>query len=176
MAFDLRPTEDVLPWPGNANMAFDLRPTEDVLPWPGNANMAFDLRPTEDVLPWPGGANIAFDLVPDLQCLLLLNLQTKYPKNMNNFSTYLNRPDGYCEYGIRITNEEEYPGPGNAEYGIRLYERRKTYFRWVEGVVVPNSKSGATSAKWSLAPEMSWHQNSVGVVWHQNSGAIAFFF
>ncbi|GJS84819.1 hypothetical protein Tco_0751360 [Tanacetum coccineum] len=37
----------------DANMAFDLRPTEDVLPWPGNANMAFDLRPTEDVLPWP---------------------------------------------------------------------------------------------------------------------------
>ncbi|GKB34764.1 hypothetical protein Tco_0879706, partial [Tanacetum coccineum] len=37
-------------------MAFDLRPTEDVLLWPGNANMAFvafDLRPTEDVLPWP---------------------------------------------------------------------------------------------------------------------------
>ncbi|GKD99030.1 hypothetical protein Tco_1382927 [Tanacetum coccineum] len=52
-------------------MAFDLRPTEDVLPWPGNANMAFDLRPTEDVLPWPGNANMAFDLVPDLQCLLL---------------------------------------------------------------------------------------------------------
>ncbi|GJY73156.1 hypothetical protein Tco_0477587 [Tanacetum coccineum] len=70
MAFDLRPTEDVLPWPGNANMAFDLRPTEDVLPWPGNANMAFDLRPTEDVLPWPGNANMAFDLVPNLQCLL----------------------------------------------------------------------------------------------------------
>ncbi|GJS69060.1 hypothetical protein Tco_0701901 [Tanacetum coccineum] len=35
-------------------MAFDLRPTEDVLPWPGNANMALDLRPTEDILPWPG--------------------------------------------------------------------------------------------------------------------------
>nr|GEW83773.1 RNA-directed DNA polymerase, eukaryota [Tanacetum cinerariifolium] len=34
--------EDVLPWPGNANMAFDLRPTRDVLRWPGNANMAFD--------------------------------------------------------------------------------------------------------------------------------------
>ncbi|GJU63668.1 hypothetical protein Tco_1245503 [Tanacetum coccineum] len=50
MAFDLRPTEDVLPWPGNANMAFDLRPTEDVLPSPGNANMAFDLWPTEDVI------------------------------------------------------------------------------------------------------------------------------
>ncbi|GJR97508.1 ribonuclease H-like domain-containing protein [Tanacetum coccineum] len=46
--------EDVLPWPGNANMAFDLRRTEDVLLWPGNANMAFDLRPAEDVLPWPG--------------------------------------------------------------------------------------------------------------------------
>ncbi|GKB04305.1 signal recognition particle 54 kDa protein 2 [Tanacetum coccineum] len=64
MAFDLRPTKDVLLWPGNANMAFDLRPTEDVLPWPGNANMAFDLRPTEDVLPWPGNANMAFDLRP----------------------------------------------------------------------------------------------------------------
>ncbi|GKC45845.1 hypothetical protein Tco_1063567 [Tanacetum coccineum] len=64
MAFDLRPTEDVLPWPGNPNMAFDLRSTEDVLPWPGNANMAFDLRPTEDVLPWPGNANMAFDLRP----------------------------------------------------------------------------------------------------------------
>ncbi|GJS27603.1 hypothetical protein Tco_0488223 [Tanacetum coccineum] len=64
MAFDLRPTEDVLSWPGNANMAFDLRPTEDVLSWPGNANMAFDLRPTEDVLPWPGNANMAFDLRP----------------------------------------------------------------------------------------------------------------
>ncbi|GKB50744.1 hypothetical protein Tco_0901497 [Tanacetum coccineum] len=31
-------------------------------------------------------------------------------------------------------------------------------------LLVPNSKSGATSAKWSLAPEMPWHQNSVGVV------------
>ncbi|GKB74254.1 hypothetical protein Tco_0935666 [Tanacetum coccineum] len=39
-------------------------------------------------------------------------------------------------------------------------------------LLVPNSKSGATSAKWSLAPEMPWHQNSVGVVWHQNSGAM----
>ncbi|GJW10632.1 hypothetical protein Tco_1576459 [Tanacetum coccineum] len=29
---------------GNANMAFDLRPTKDVLQWPGNANMAFALR------------------------------------------------------------------------------------------------------------------------------------
>ncbi|GKB00159.1 hypothetical protein Tco_0828152 [Tanacetum coccineum] len=28
------------------------------------------------------------------------------------------------------------------------------------GAVVPNSKSGVTSAKWSLAPEMLWHQNS----------------
>ncbi|GJS64059.1 ribonuclease H-like domain-containing protein [Tanacetum coccineum] len=43
-------------------------------------------------------------------------------------------------------------------------------------LLVPNFKSGATSAKWSLAPEMPWHRNSVGVVWHQNSGAIAFFF
>nr|GEX54219.1 hypothetical protein [Tanacetum cinerariifolium] len=74
MAFDLRPTEDVLPWPGNANMAFDLRPTEDVLPWPGNANMAFDLRPTGDVLSWPSNANMAFDLVPDLKCLLQMNI------------------------------------------------------------------------------------------------------
>ncbi|GKE27362.1 hypothetical protein Tco_1442746 [Tanacetum coccineum] len=64
MAFDLRATEDVLPWPGNVNMAFDLRPTEDVLPWPGNANMAFELRPTEDVLPLPGNENMAFDLRP----------------------------------------------------------------------------------------------------------------
>ncbi|GKG56376.1 hypothetical protein Tco_0577451, partial [Tanacetum coccineum] len=31
-------------------------------------------------------------------------------------------------------------------------------------LLMPNSKSGATSAKWSLAPEMPWHQNSVGVV------------
>ncbi|GJU21343.1 hypothetical protein Tco_1154685 [Tanacetum coccineum] len=46
MASDLRPTEDVLLWPGNANMAFDLRPKEDVLPWPDNVNMTFDLRPT----------------------------------------------------------------------------------------------------------------------------------
>ncbi|GKB96186.1 hypothetical protein Tco_0982323 [Tanacetum coccineum] len=61
MAFDLRPTEDVLPWPGNANIAFDLRLTEDVLSWLGNANMVFDLRPTKDVLPWPGYANMAFD-------------------------------------------------------------------------------------------------------------------
>nr|GEX03373.1 hypothetical protein [Tanacetum cinerariifolium] len=64
MAFDLRPTEDVLSWPDNANMAFDLRLTEGVLPWPGNANMAFDLWPTGDVLPWPGNANMAFDLRP----------------------------------------------------------------------------------------------------------------
>nr|GEW46506.1 hypothetical protein [Tanacetum cinerariifolium]GEY00002.1 hypothetical protein [Tanacetum cinerariifolium] len=72
MAFDLQPTGDVLPWPDNANMAFDLRPTEDVLSWPGNANMAFDLRPTRDVLPWPGNANMAFDLLLDLKCLLLI--------------------------------------------------------------------------------------------------------
>ncbi|GJT50347.1 hypothetical protein Tco_0976504 [Tanacetum coccineum] len=64
MAFDLRPTEGVLLWPGNANIAFDLRPTKDVLPWPDNANIAFDLRPTEDVLPWPGNANMAFALRP----------------------------------------------------------------------------------------------------------------
>ncbi|GJX17148.1 zinc finger, CCHC-type containing protein [Tanacetum coccineum] len=83
MAFDLRPTEDVLPWPGNANMAFDLRPTEDVLPWPGNANMAFDLRPTEDVLPWPGNANMAFDLVPDLQCLLRTFYIRRYLRDMH---------------------------------------------------------------------------------------------
>nr|GFC79016.1 hypothetical protein [Tanacetum cinerariifolium] len=31
-------------------MAFNLPPMEDVLPWPGNANMVFDLRLTEDVL------------------------------------------------------------------------------------------------------------------------------
>ncbi|GKB16782.1 hypothetical protein Tco_0850705 [Tanacetum coccineum] len=42
-------------------------------------------------------------------------------------------------------------------------------------LLVPNSKSGATSAKWSLAPEMPWHQNKVRVVWHQNSDAISFF-
>ncbi|GJS85830.1 zinc finger, CCHC-type containing protein [Tanacetum coccineum] len=83
MAFDLRPTEDVLPWPGNANMAFDLRPTEDVLPWPGNANMAFDLRPTEDVLLWPGNANMAFDLVPDLQCLLRTFYIQRYLRDMH---------------------------------------------------------------------------------------------
>ncbi|GKC81727.1 hypothetical protein Tco_1137444 [Tanacetum coccineum] len=55
MAFDLRPTKDVLLWPGNANMAFDLRLTENVLPWPSNANIAFDLRPTtsgRDTDPW----------------------------------------------------------------------------------------------------------------------------
>ncbi|GKB51628.1 hypothetical protein Tco_0902381 [Tanacetum coccineum] len=62
MAFDLRLTKDVLPWPGNANMAFDLRATEDVLLWQGNANMAFDLRPTEDVLPWSGNANKEKDI------------------------------------------------------------------------------------------------------------------
>ncbi|GJW01848.1 hypothetical protein Tco_1557099 [Tanacetum coccineum] len=83
MAFDLRPTKDVLPWPGNANMAFDLRPTEDVLPWPGNANMAFDLRPTEDVLSWPGNANMAFDLVPDLQCLLRTFYIRRYLRDMH---------------------------------------------------------------------------------------------
>ncbi|GJW47574.1 hypothetical protein Tco_0079220 [Tanacetum coccineum] len=38
----------------DANMAFDLRPTEDVLPWPDNANMAFDLRSTKYVLSWLG--------------------------------------------------------------------------------------------------------------------------
>nr|GEV80485.1 callose synthase 7-like [Tanacetum cinerariifolium] len=32
---------------GSTNMAFELRPTEDVLLWPGSANMAFDLRPTK---------------------------------------------------------------------------------------------------------------------------------
>ncbi|GKA96939.1 hypothetical protein Tco_0824833 [Tanacetum coccineum] len=70
MSFDLRPTEDVLPWPGNANMAFDLWPAEDVLPWPGNANMAFDLWPMEDVLLSPGNANMAFDLWPTEDVLL----------------------------------------------------------------------------------------------------------
>ncbi|GKE51862.1 hypothetical protein Tco_1487018, partial [Tanacetum coccineum] len=29
-------------------------------------------------------------------------------------------------------------------------------------LLVPNSKSGATSAKWSLAPEMPWHQKCHG--------------
>nr|GFB28021.1 hypothetical protein [Tanacetum cinerariifolium] len=71
--------EDVLSWPGNANMAFDLRLREDVLPWPGNANMAFDLRLREDVLPWPGNANMAFDLEPDLKYLLR-------PRKKNIFS------------------------------------------------------------------------------------------
>ncbi|GKA23630.1 hypothetical protein Tco_0709663 [Tanacetum coccineum] len=49
MAFRLKADEDVHP-AGNANIAIDLRPTEDtsglptedVLPWPGNANMAFE--------------------------------------------------------------------------------------------------------------------------------------
>ncbi|GJV84388.1 RNA-directed DNA polymerase, eukaryota [Tanacetum coccineum] len=35
-------------------------------------------------------------------------------------------------------------------------------------LLVPNSKSGVTSAKESLASEMLWHQNSVALVWHQN--------
>ncbi|GJZ35312.1 hypothetical protein Tco_0581129 [Tanacetum coccineum] len=76
MAFDLRPTEDVLPWLGNANMTFDLRPTEDVLPRSGNANMAFDLQPTKDVLPRPGNANMTFDLRPTEDVLL-------WPGNVN---------------------------------------------------------------------------------------------
>ncbi|GJY03332.1 hypothetical protein Tco_0369272 [Tanacetum coccineum] len=62
MAFDLRPTEVVLPWPGNANMAFNLRLMEDLLLWPSNAHMEFELWSTEDVLPWPGNANMTFDL------------------------------------------------------------------------------------------------------------------
>ncbi|GJS28078.1 RNA-directed DNA polymerase, eukaryota [Tanacetum coccineum] len=39
---------------------------------------------------------------------------------------------------------------------FRLSSRLKSILE-AHGVVVPNSKSGATSAKWSLAPEMSWH-------------------
>ncbi|GKE89824.1 hypothetical protein Tco_1567299 [Tanacetum coccineum] len=58
-------------------------PMEDVLSWPGNANMAFDLRPTEDVLPWPGNANMAFDLVPDLQCLLCTFYIQRYLRDMH---------------------------------------------------------------------------------------------
>ncbi|GKA96263.1 ankyrin repeat-containing domain, PGG domain protein [Tanacetum coccineum] len=88
MAFDLRPTEDVLLWPGNANMAFDLRPTKDVLLWSGNANMEFDLRPTEDVLPWPVIAYIVSKVVPPekndeaLQLLKLIwNAIAEKPKN-----------------------------------------------------------------------------------------------
>ncbi|GJT13304.1 hypothetical protein Tco_0860346 [Tanacetum coccineum] len=100
MAFDLRPTEDVLPWPGNANMAFDLRPTEDVLPWPGNANMAFDLRPTEDVLPWPGNANMAFDLRPTEDVL-------PWPGNAN------------MAFDLRPT-EDVLPWPGNANMAFDL--------------------------------------------------------
>ncbi|GJS89589.1 hypothetical protein Tco_0772225 [Tanacetum coccineum] len=63
---------------------------------------------------------------------------------------------------------DDYPEP----YQLTWLKKRNA----IKGVVVPNSKSGATSAKWSLTPEMPWHQNSVGVVWHQNSGAISFFY
>nr|GEV77459.1 hypothetical protein [Tanacetum cinerariifolium] len=78
MAFDLRQTEDGLPWPDSANMEFDLWQTEDVLPWPGNANMAFDdLRQTEDGLPWPDNANMAFDELAEI-FELILQLSPEY--------------------------------------------------------------------------------------------------
>ncbi|GJV88833.1 hypothetical protein Tco_1532771 [Tanacetum coccineum] len=73
MAFDLRPTEDVLPWPGNANMSFDLRGTKNVLSWPGNANMAFDLRRTKNVLPWPGNVTNASCLDDGRVCREMVN-------------------------------------------------------------------------------------------------------
>ncbi|GJX23791.1 actin-binding, cofilin/tropomyosin type protein [Tanacetum coccineum] len=102
MAFDLRPTKDVLLWPGNANMAFDLRPTEDVLPWPGNANMAFDLRPTEDVLPWPGhekatvkykaSAILIMHLDKKVVALHLEKLGSKLTKLTQDQSYYLSIP------------------------------------------------------------------------------------
>nr|GEV22422.1 putative reverse transcriptase domain-containing protein [Tanacetum cinerariifolium] len=95
MAFDLRPTEDVLLWPSNANMEFDLRPKKDVLPWPGNANMAFDLRPTEDVLSWPGNANMVFDSRPTEDVLSWLG---------NADMAFDSRP-----------TEDVLPWPGNAD-------------------------------------------------------------
>nr|GEW12316.1 hypothetical protein [Tanacetum cinerariifolium] len=94
MAFDLRPTKDVLSWPGNANMVFDLRPTKDVLPWTGNANIVFDLRPTEDVLSWSGSANMVFDLRPTKDVL-------PWPGNAN------------MVFDLRPT-EDVLPWPGNA--------------------------------------------------------------
>nr|GEX98054.1 hypothetical protein [Tanacetum cinerariifolium] len=104
MAFDLWPTGDVLPWPGNANMTFDLRPTKDVLLWPDNANMAFDLRITEDVLSWPGNANMAFDLRPTEDVL-------PWPDNAN------------MAFDLRITEDVlSWPGNANMAFGLRLTE------------------------------------------------------
>nr|GEW69432.1 hypothetical protein [Tanacetum cinerariifolium] len=100
MAFDSRPTEDILPWPGNANMAFDSRPKEDVLPWPGNTNMAFDSRPTKDVLPWPGNANMAFDSRPTENVL-------QWPGNTN--MAFDSRP-----------TKDVLPWPGNANMAFDL--------------------------------------------------------
>ncbi|GKB29361.1 hypothetical protein Tco_0868762 [Tanacetum coccineum] len=57
-----------------------------------------------------------------------------------------------------------------------IYEAKSTGSRGAK-LLVPNSKSGATSAKWSLAPEMPWHQKCHGTTrnamapempWHQN--------
>nr|GEV69629.1 hypothetical protein [Tanacetum cinerariifolium] len=140
MAIDLRPTEDVLLWPGNANMAFE-RPVEDVLlwpgnanmafdldvlPWPGNANMAFNLQLTEDVLPWPGSANMAFDLVPDLKCLLRtwceygirLSIGLATPLHMFYIRRYLHgmHKDNYNERHGRTADTKKESISGRAEY------------------------------------------------------------
>ncbi|GJZ79174.1 putative ribonuclease H-like domain-containing protein [Tanacetum coccineum] len=127
MAFDLRPTEDVLPWPGNANMAFDLRPTEDVLPWPGNANMAFDLRPTEDVLPWPGNANMAFDLRPTEDVLpwsgnanMAFDLRPTETTSVADERPYFPcRDNANMAFDLRPT-EDVLPWPGNANMAFDL--------------------------------------------------------
>nr|GEW10592.1 hypothetical protein [Tanacetum cinerariifolium] len=82
-----------VPLPLTLDLNNSHRPTEDVLPWPGNENMAFDLRPIEDVLSWPGNANMIFDLRPDLKCLLQFHGRTDDTKkeNMSGRAEYRGR-------------------------------------------------------------------------------------
>nr|GEW18496.1 reverse transcriptase domain-containing protein [Tanacetum cinerariifolium] len=125
MAFDLRQTEDGLPWPDNANMAFDLRQTEDELSWLGNVNMAFDLRQTEDGLPWPGNANMAFDLRQTEDGLPWPD-ELPWPDNANMAFDLRQTEDGLpwpdntnMAFDLRQT-EDGLPWPGNANMAFDL--------------------------------------------------------
>ncbi|GJQ93830.1 hypothetical protein Tco_0004969 [Tanacetum coccineum] len=63
----------------DVNMAFDLRPTKDVLPWPGGANIAFDLVPNLQCLlrTWcEYGIRLSIGLATPLTYVLYLEILT----------------------------------------------------------------------------------------------------
>ncbi|GJW34413.1 hypothetical protein Tco_0054445 [Tanacetum coccineum] len=84
ITFVLRPAENVTH--PDANMAFDLRQTEDVLPWPGGANIAFDLVPDLQCLlrTWcEYGIRLSIELATPLTYVLYSEIITWHEDNYN---------------------------------------------------------------------------------------------